>query len=253
MHYIAIADTDIGIAKQTNQDGVLIKYGKCVKGEVLLTVVCDGMGGLEKGEVASAAVIREFARWFEEELPYELEHLDMGVIADKWRLLLKDLNRKIALYGKKKGAKLGTTFTGVLFAEDRYVAVHVGDTRLYRLDTALKQLTADQTFVEREVRKGNLTRAQAETDNRRNMLLQCVGASEKIEPEILTGEVKKGAYLLCSDGFRHKISEAEIYETLSPKRLSGRNSMRYGVRYLIEQVKNRKEKDNISVILVNVV
>ena len=70
MHYIAIADTDIGIAKQTNQDGVLIKYGKCVKGEVLLTVVCDGMGGLEKGEVASAAVIREFARWFEEELPY---------------------------------------------------------------------------------------------------------------------------------------------------------------------------------------
>ena len=100
MHYIAIADTDIGIAKQTNQDGVLIKYGKCVKGEVLLTVVCDGMGGLEKGEVASAAVIREFARWFEEELPYELEHLDMGVIADKWRLLLKDLNRKFALYGK---------------------------------------------------------------------------------------------------------------------------------------------------------
>lgn len=253
MHYIAIADTDTGIAKQTNQDGVLIKYGKCVKGEVLLAVVCDGMGGLEKGEVASAAVIREFARWFEEELPYELEQLDLRVIADKWSLLLKDLNRKIALYGKKQGAKLGTTFTGVLFAEGRYVAVHVGDTRFYRLDKALKQLTADQTFVAREVRKGNLTPAQAETDKRRNMLLQCIGASEKIEPEILTGLVKKGAYLLCSDGFRHKISEEEIYEALSPKRLSGRESMRYNVRNLIERVKNRKEKDNISVILVNVV
>ena len=68
MRYMVTADTDVGIEKSTNQDSVLIKHGKCEKGEVLLCIVCDGMGGLAKGEVASAAVVRKFSEWFDEEL-----------------------------------------------------------------------------------------------------------------------------------------------------------------------------------------
>ena len=75
MHYLATADTDIGIVKQTNQDSVLIKHGEAKVGEILLAVICDGMGGLEKGELASATVIRAFSKWFDEELPFELENL----------------------------------------------------------------------------------------------------------------------------------------------------------------------------------
>lgn len=253
MRYIATADTDIGIVKQTNQDSVLIKHGRCEKGEILLAAVCDGMGGLDKGEVASAIVVRAFSKWFDKELPFELENIDMQVIGGKWSLLLKDLNRKIAAYGQREGAKMGTTFTGILLLDHQYVAVHVGDSRLYHLDTGLRQLTTDQTFVAREVRRGNLTPEQARTDKRRNMLLQCVGASERLEPEVLTGTVEKGAYMLCSDGFRHEISDAEIYESLNPKKLPHRDAMHKHVKYLIEQVKSRKEKDNISVILIKAV
>ena len=252
MHYLAIADTDVGIAKQTNQDSLLIKHGESEKGEVLLAVICDGMGGLEKGELASAAVVRAFAKWFDEELPYELKRLDLQVIAGKWSLLLKDLNLKISEYGQSQNTRMGTTFTGILFVENKYVAVHVGDTRLYHIGSSLKQMTTDQTFVAREVSKGTLTREQARTDKRRNMLLQCVGASAKIEPEILTGTVESGAYMLCSDGFRHEISEREIYESLQPVNLVDRNIMQRNVKHLIEQVKSRQERDNISVILVKV-
>lgn len=252
MRYIATADTDIGISKQTNQDGVLIKHGKCEKGEVLLAVVCDGMGGLDKGEVASSTVIRKFSEWFEQELPYELEKVDMQVIGGKWSLLLKDLNIKIAKFGQKQGTRMGTTFTGILFVDNQYVVAHVGDSRLYHLNSTLKQITLDQTFVAREVRRGNLTPQQAKTDKRRNMLLQCVGASEKVEPDILTGIVEKGAYMLCSDGFRHEISESEIYDALNPMNLPNRDAMHNNVRYLIDQVKSRQEKDNISVILIKV-
>ena len=116
MKYLVVADTDIGIRKQTNQDSLLVKYGNSEVGEVLLAVMCDGMGGLDKGEVASATVIREFARWFQEDLPYELETLDMQVIGGKWSLMLKELNVKIAEYGKKINLRLGTTFTGILLA-----------------------------------------------------------------------------------------------------------------------------------------
>ena len=69
MGFLSIAHSDVGIKKNTNQDSVLIKEAMTDYGEVLLAVVCDGMGGLAKGEVASAALIRAFSSWFEEKFP----------------------------------------------------------------------------------------------------------------------------------------------------------------------------------------
>ena len=91
MKFMAIADSDIGIVKDTNQDSLLIKHADTQRGEVLLAIVCDGMGGLTKGEVASATVIKAFSDWFDTELEYELENPDMRVIGGKWSLMLKDL------------------------------------------------------------------------------------------------------------------------------------------------------------------
>ena len=250
MHFIATADTDIGITKDTNQDSLLIKHGKWDKGEVLMAIVCDGMGGLAKGELASATVIQAFSEWFDTELPYELENLDLNVIGYKWSLLLKDLNIKILEYGQKKGFTLGTTFTGILFVEEEYVIVHVGDSRAYRLDSKMTQLTTDQTFVAREIKRGTMTAEQAKTDKRRNMLLQCIGASDTLEPEVVLGNIEKGAYMLCSDGFRHEIDEKEMYESLNPTNLINEKAMHANAKYLIELVKQRNEKDNISVILI---
>lgn len=250
MHFTFTADTDIGTTKDTNQDSVLVKHGKYSGGEVLMAVVCDGMGGLSKGELASATVIRAFERWFNEELPYELENLDLQVIGGKWSLMLKDLNIKMLEYAQNNNITMGTTFTGILFVGDEYVITHVGDTRVYFIDKKLSQLTNDQTFIAREIQRGTLTIEQAKTDKRRNMLLQCVGASENLEPEISVGKQEKGAYMLCSDGFRHEISEEEMYESLNPINFVNKEAMNSNARHLIELVKQRNEKDNISVILI---
>lgn len=251
MRFIATADTDIGISKDTNQDSVLIKHARADGKEVLLAVVCDGMGGLSKGELASATVIRAFAQWFDEELPYELENVDLQVIGAKWSLLLKELNAQILEYSKENGIEgVGTTFSGILFIDDQYVIGHVGDTRVYHIGASLTQLTTDQTFVAREISRGTITLEQAKTDKRRNLLLQCIGASKVVEPQIICGKTEKGAYMLCSDGFRHEITEAEIYESLNPINLMNKDAMHNNAKYLIEQNKNREEKDNISVLLI---
>ena len=250
MRYTATADTDVGISKSTNQDSVLIKHASTDIGEVLMAIVCDGMGGLAKGELASATVIREFARWFDEDLPFELDNLDMQVIGGKWALMLKDLNLKILEYGTEHGTSLGTTFSGILFVGNQYVIAHVGDTRVYQIGSSLNQLTTDQTFVAREISRGTMTAEQAKTDKRRNLLLQCVGASKTVEPQVICGTAEKGAYMLCSDGFRHEITEAEMYESLNPINFMNKNAMHSNARYLIEQVKSRNEKDNISVVLI---
>lgn len=215
-----------------------------------MAIVCDGMGGLAKGELASATVIREFSRWFDEDLPFELDHIDMNIIGGKWSLMLKDLNRKILEYGTRMGTSLGTTFSGILFVKDQYVIVHVGDTRVYQIGSSLSQLTTDQTFVAREISRGTMTAEQAKHDKRRNLLLQCVGASRVVEPQIICGRTEKGAYMLCSDGFRHEITEAEIYESLNPINFMNKNAMHSNAKYLIELVKSRRERDNISVILI---
>ena len=250
MHYVAIANTDVGIAKETNQDSVLIKHASTDVGEVLMAIVCDGMGGLAKGELASATVIRAFNRWFDEELPFELENPDMQVIGGKWSLLLKTLNTKILAYGQQQNTSLGTTFSGILLVRDKYVIVHVGDTRVYRIGTSLNQLTTDQTFVAREISRGTMTLEQAKTDKRRNLLLQCVGASQVVEPEVLYGDVEAGAYMICSDGFRHEITLNEMYEAFNPANLASAEIMHANAKGLIELVKSRQEKDNISVVLI---
>ena len=253
MRFMATADTDVGISKKTNQDSVLIKHASTDVGEVLMAVICDGMGGLSKGELASATVIREFSKWFDEELPYELENLDMQIIGAKWALLLKELNTKILDYSQSIGGDgVGTTFSGILFVDDKYVIAHVGDTRVYHIGASLSQLTTDQTFIAREISRGTMTLEQAKTDKRRNMLLQCVGASRVVEPQVICGTTEKGAYMLCSDGFRHEVTEDEIYESLNPINLMNKNAMHNNAKYLIEQVKSREEKDNISVILIKV-
>lgn len=250
MRYTAIAQTDIGISKSTNQDSVLIRHASTDIGEVLMAIICDGMGGLAKGELASATVIRAFSKWFDEVLPLELEKPDMQVIGAKWALMLKELNQKILNYGAGIGASLGTTFSGILFVDNKYVIAHVGDTRIYRIDSGLRQLTTDQTFVAREVSRGNMTPEQAKTDKRRNLLLQCVGASKVVEPQVLCGTAQKGGYMICSDGFRHEISEKEIYEAMNPGKPVDKQQMHTKAKNLIEQVKARRERDNISVVWI---
>lgn len=252
MHYMAVADTDIGISKDSNQDSILVKHASSAVGEVLMAVVCDGMGGLSKGELASATVIREFSKWYDRELPKELSFIDMNVIGGKWELMLKDLNVQILEYGKKIGSNLGTTFSGILFIDNQYVIAHVGDSRVYHIGRYLDQLTKDQTVIAREIERGMMTVEQAQTDPRRNMLLQCVGSSKVVNPQITTGTVEKGAYLLCSDGFRHKITPEEIMTALNPAKLNDKKIMMKKIRYLIDQDKDRNEKDNISAVLIKV-
>jgi PPM family protein phosphatase len=145
-------------------------------------------GGLSKGELASATVVRAFSEWFDEELPYELENPDLQVIGGKRSLMLKDLNVTILEYGQNEKITLGSTFTGVLFIGNQYVIAHVRDTRAYQIGKSLEQLTTDQTFVAREIQRGTMTVEEAKIDKRRNMLLQCVGASDMVEPEIIIGK-----------------------------------------------------------------
>lgn len=222
------------------------------QGKMVFSVLCDGMGGLEKGEVASASVIRAFRNWALQELPKLCRApLEAGILRAQWETVIREQNQTINNYGAHYGVRLGTTAVVMLLTQTDYFIMNVGDSRAYELTTQLRQITNDQTLVAREVSMGLLTPEEAENDSRRNVLLQCVGASEEVFPELFLGQVQRNAvYMLCSDGFRHVISPGEIYEKLQPGVLFDQQTMEQHTADLIELNKMRWERDNITVALV---
>lgn len=252
MNFIVSANTDIGIVKNTNQDSLSVKVINTSIGRMSFAILCDGMGGLAKGEVASASVIRAFDEWVNNELPYLCNApLEQDVIKAQWEKILLDQNNIIKTYGARQGVKLGTTAVVMLLTDSQYFIMNVGDSRAYEFTDVMAQLTNDQTFVAREVALGNMTPEQAEVDERRSVLLQCIGASEEVYPDFFVGETKLNAtYMLCSDGFRHEITPDEIFEKFQPGVLMDDSTMNQNTIDLIELNKQRNERDNISVVLV---
>lgn len=254
MKYASWAVTDTG-ARPVNQDSLLLKHAAAPCGETLLAVVSDGMGGHSCGEMASAAVVRAFAEWFDRIVPGLPKSPDLRQVGEEWTALLRELNGMLLRRGEAMERRLGATFSGLLLAGDGLLVGHVGDSRVYYegqslLGTSLRQLTRDQTLAAREAARGALSPEAAQRDSRRSVLMQSVGVTGKLEPQIVTGKAKKGVYLLCSDGFYHEIREKELREALRPTALQDETALRERAGELCALVKSRGERDNVSLLLI---
>ena len=96
----------------------------------------------------------------------------------------------------------------------RYFGIHVGDSRIYKIGKrTMEQITNDHSRVMQEVRMGIITPTEAERDTRKNQLLQCIGARGSIQTEFFSGNIDLAeTFLLCSDGFVHKLQEKRCGE-----------------------------------------
>ncbi len=245
--------SDIGTQKTVNQDSLAIKVAETPYGRVAMAVVCDGMGGLSKGELASAEVVRAFEQWFLNSLLSWMQRgCEVQELSSQWNGIVQQQNIKLVQYGHERGIRLGTTATVLLLLSDRYYLLSIGDSRAYEItDVRITCLTHDHSFVMREVDEGRLTRQQAENDPRRNILLQCIGASKNVEPDFFEGVTShKTTYLLCTDGFRHRAMQEEMRETLCPSSLWDANTMNAKLSFLVEQIKQRGEQDNITAVIL---
>ena len=252
MNYLITAKTDVGIARPTNQDSLSVRRYQTDAGPVLLVALCDGMGGLQKGEVASASMINTLRNWGDNRIgALAAAGMNFDTVKFEWAELIRSMNRKIRNYGRSSGISLGTTLTAGLFCGDKMFLVNVGDTRAYSISNLLIQLTKDQTFVMREVELGHMTLEQAENDKRRSVLLQCIGASEEVYPDFFTSPVMEDqVFLFCTDGFRHEISGDEIQAALQPSEMVSAETMGERLLYLIDLNKSRQERDNITAVAV---
>ena len=240
--------TDKGTVKKENQDSLLAVKARTGYGPAAFAVLCDGMGGLARGELASAEAVQAFSRWFRERFFLCLdEGLAFERLKEEWELLITELNGRILNYGKRNRVSLGTTATGLLLACGKCFGFHVGDSRAYEMaGGGITQITKDQTVVQRDVDRGLMTQEEAAKSPRRNVLLQCVGASPFAKAEFFQRKIPEGGrYLLCSDGFVHELSQEEMCGAFSAGPIA-----ETAVRGLVETAKERGERDNITALLV---
>lgn len=243
-----IVHSDAGIVKKVNQDSISVKVIETEKGQCLMGILCDGMGGLSEGELASTTCVRTFMDWFDQNVEQLINRNDWADYTQQsFDEMIQELNVRIGRYGIKNGINLGTTLLAFLSIGKEYLIVNVGDSRAYRAREAFEQITKDQTVVALEVEKGTLTKQEAEVDKRRNILLQCVGASKVVVPDFFRGNIMEtDAFLFCSDGFRHVLSEEEMENDLSLSNYRGTDHMQQNLVQCVETIKGRGERDNIT-------
>ena len=245
--------TDKGICKENNQDSICLKVATTSIGTITMAVLCDGMGGLNNGEIASAIAVQVFSQWFDYRLPALLEPFSLESITNQIKEQMWEANGRILSYGRRNHLRMGTTCSVLFLIHDYfYIIVHIGDTRIYELKGDIKLMTRDHTLVEREVSLGHLTPTQARTDRRRNILLQCLGDKESIHPQVTSGQIKKDSvYLLCSDGFYQQCLNKDFSELL-PENIISEECITKRLKKLILMCRERKEKDDITTIVIRI-
>ena len=199
------------------------------------------------------------SRWFEEDFPFilykdrEEEKMDHNALQKSWNQLVDGINEKIMEYGASCQAPCGTTLAALLLARGCYYIINVGDSRVYLLRDEMFSLTKDQTFVQREIDEGRMTPEEAAVHPQKNVLLQCIGASPVVVPDFFEGVYEAGdVFLLCTDGFRHVVTQDEFMKIIKPRSLSSEQEMKDAAVYCTELNKQRRENDNISVIITKV-
>lgn len=225
--------TDIGKVRRQNEDAAWFDEKKGV------FAVADGMGGHLAGEVASSIAIDAVQRMVR-------ENAEPGVSV--LRGAAEDAHARIHAHARANPqcAGMGTTLS-VMWRGYRYAYIaHVGDSRIYRMrGGVLEQITEDHSLVEELVRARLITKEEARTHPRRNIITRALGTQGDNTPDLLAADVEPGdLWLLCTDGLCGMISDEAIAGTL----MRG-GSVEAMADSLMEQALSAGGKDNVSLIL----
>lgn len=240
--------TDKGATRPSNQDSFCARISNFGSETIAMLVVCDGVGGLQSGELASTGAVRCFEEWFEQQLP---EIVRSGLTADavffSWHKMLETLHAGLCSYSEKTGVQLGTTVSALLLTADTLYQVQIGDSRIYLDDgTGLAQLSKDQTLAMREVEAGRLAPEALPTDRRSSILLQCLGYG-RMEPVFqCTKRPPQGAVLLCSDGLCHHTTRERLHTLLMEA--ESREQLQQRLQAAVEFCRSCGETDNITAL-----
>ena len=211
--------------RENNEDSLVFWHFSKAGNNKAFAVICDGIGGLKKGEEASSYVVRQLSNWF----MTEGYMLSLGKQKKGLQQLCYQIDRELKDFGTENGFQLGTTMTCVFLTSSYIAWAHYGDCRLY-------QLSKRKTRI--------LTRDHLEEGK----LVRALGVGQWHLFSYGKKRIKKGdKFLLCSDGFYRNLSLEEL-KRWSQKTIYSDTQANRMLKQLLERKKNMKEQDNISAL-----
>ena len=245
----AYGKSDRGCTRSENEDRLLLDAS------LGLFVVCDGMGGPQRGGVAAdlaVAAIRYYieatSNRYDVSWPFGYS---FEISPDANRLLtgIHLANRQVWRQAEAslECAGMGSTVAAVLLNDTRIVVANIGDSRVYRVrEGRLDQLSVDDTIVASMLQKGMVSREEAAVHPMRNVVTQAAGSREQIEAHLFEDSVVSGdVILLCSDGLHGVVPESEL-EAVASSAASAEEC----VEHFVSAANAAGGPDNISVIMV---
>lgn len=226
--------TDCGRIRISNEDQANVLTNE--RGDVLL-LVCDGMGGQNKGDYASKTAMDFVSSSFS------------SCSRPSVRWLYKTIRKaNRALYDESdrdpKYSGMGTTLCAVLIQGQKMVIANVGDSRAYSYseEDGLLRLTKDQAYVSYLLRTGQISEQEALTHPDRHVLMNALGIYASASMDIETKPYRGQAILLCTDGLYNNLSEMEMRAILNTDDRPDQK-----VKSLIMDANNNGGSDNIGI------
>ena len=231
--YRSVALSHAGCRRANNEDN----FGQSA--ELHLVAVADGMGGHERGEVASRLAVETVLRKLGQRRP----------LADA----VKAANDYVCKQDSGAGLNMGTTLVAVQLEPDSagWHAVWVGDSRIYRLRAGeLEQISSDHTLVNELMATGLLNEEEARNHPERHRLTRALGGGQcefPLEVDERAGSCEPGdIFLLCSDGLSGVLDDATLCDTL----LAAEDDLEHAAQSLLQQTLDGGAPDNVTMVLL---
>ena len=235
------AKTDIGKTRETNQDAFDTGY---FNDGTVWAVVCDGMGGVSGGQVASALCIDKtvnaLKRSYRENMTVNnVKNMLVSAINAANSYVFDESLKDRELKG------MGTTIVAVVIVNGIAVIAHVGDSRAYLVNDTIKQITKDHSYVQLLVDNGKITPEEAETHPDKNIITRAIGIEGFVDVEVDMVDIKAAdKLLLCTDGLSGYVKDGDILKIVKE----------YGdssTEKLVETANLNGGRDNITVVLIS--
>jgi protein phosphatase len=232
----------VGAVRTRNEDSILVEPldSAEVTAHGWLGIVADGLGGHQRGDLASQLAVQTTREDF-----YQRSRVrDTG---DRLRSAVERANDVIRRTGDESPAtaEMASTITAAAIAGTRLTVAQVGDSRGYLIrNSRLRQITRDHSLVDELVRSGDLTREQAAHHPNRNVITRALGTRATVQVDIFQEDLHDDdVVVLCSDGLYRVVDESEMARSLVSEPQAAAES-------LVALANQRGAPDNVSVIII---
>jgi protein phosphatase len=229
--------TDVGCKRTNNED----HYGYDLATQ--LFVVCDGMGGMAAGEVASHTAVTTLLRTFGESAS------SSASIEERLYHSIALANQEVCSLSRanEEMRGMGTTLVTACFDGRKIVIGNVGDSRAYFLrDGGCVQITLDHSYLAEQVRNGVMTEDDAGASPLQSLITRAIGTSDTVEPDLFSAALEPGdVVLLTTDGLT-RYADAEAIGQL----VLSQSDLQQACQSLIDTAKDQGAVDNVTCLLL---